>query len=773
MKFTDGYWKTRSYVTPNYPEHVYEFEIQDDTLTAFGPLKRIESRRDITDNGLLTVKFSSPMTNVIRVKIIHHKGSIAKQPQFEIFSQENPQVQIEEYPQYAKLTSGDLSVQINKDDDWKIEFLGNQKHLTESGSNAMGFMDLRDGDRYLVDQLSLSVGECVYGLGERFAAFVKNGQKVNIWNEDGGTGSEQAYKNIPFYLTNRGYGVFVNHSEKVSFEVASEKVERVQFSVLGEEMEYFLIYGPTPKEILDRYTALTGRPALPPAWSFGLWLSTSFTTDYNQESVIKMVDDMTERDIPLHVFHFDCFWMREYRWINFQWDERRFAEPAKMLAALKSRGLHISLWLNPYVAQQSNLFDEGMQNGYLLKRPDGSVWQWDMWQAGMGLIDFTNPAAREWFTAKLRTLLDMGVDCFKTDFAERIPTDVIYWDGSDPQKMHNYYTFLYNQTVFNVIKEKLGEGQAVLFARSATAGSQQFPVHWGGDNTASYESMAESLRGGLSLSLSGFGFWSHDIGGFEQKAPADLYKRWCAFGLLSSHSRLHGSESFRVPWVFDEESVDVLRFFTQLKCQLMPYIFQTACQAARKGTPVMRAMMLEFPTDPACDYLDRQYMLGDNLLVAPVFSTDGEVNYYLPQGKWTHFLTNEVLEGGSWFHETHDYFSLPLMARPNSLLAVGNNDQKPDYDYVEEITVHAFELEPGADLSVEIPDLDGSVALSISVHRENGQIIAKAVGRSANWHLKLRNISEVRMVKGGDSQSERDGVLITPDPENDVLTIYL
>jgi alpha-D-xyloside xylohydrolase len=773
MKFTDGYWKTRSYVTPNYPAHVHEFEIHDNTLTVYGPLHRIENRRDTTDIGLITVNFSSPMTNVIRVQIIHHKGSVAKQPQFEIFPQNPPLVKIEENSQSALFTSGDLSVQVDKGEDWKVEFLGDRKHLTESGSKAMGFMDLNDGDRYMVEQLSLSVGECVYGLGERFAAFVKNGQKVNSWNEDGGTGSELAYKNTPFYLTNRGYGIFVNHPGKVSFEVASEKVERVQFSVMGEELEYFFIYGPTPKEILDRYTALTGRPALPPAWSFGLWLSTSFTTDYNQESVIKMVDDMAERELPVHVFHYDCFWMREFRWINLEWDERRFPEPKKMLAALKSRGLHISLWLNPYVSQQSNLFDEGKQNGYLLKRPDGSIWQWDMWQAGMGLVDFTNPAACEWIAKKLRTLLDMGVDCFKTDFAERIPTDVSYWDGSDPERMHNYYTFLYNQAVFNVIKEKLGEGQAVLFARSATAGSQQFPVHWGGDNAASYESMAESLRGGLSLSLSGFGFWSHDIGGFEQKAPADLYKRWCAFGLLSSHSRLHGSATYRVPWVFDEESVDVLRFFTNLKCRLMPYIFQAACQAARKGTPVMRAMMLEFPTDPACDYLDRQYMFGESLLVAPVFSTNGEVNYYLPEGRWTRFLTNEIVEGGRWFHEKHDYFSLPLMVRPNSLVAIGNNNQKPDYDYAGDVTVHAFELQPDADLSVEIPNLDGSVALRINVQSGNGQIIARAVGRLANWRLELRNIAEVRMVQGGTSQPDQDGVLITPEPGNDTLTIYL
>ena len=292
---------------------------------------------------------------------------------------------------------------------------------------------------------------------------------------------------------------------------------------------------------------------------------------------------MAARGIPLHVFHFDCFWMKEFNWCDFQWDERCFPDPAGMLKRLKEHGLHICVWINPYIAQRSALFDEAAAGGYLLKRPNGDVWQWDQWQPGMGIVDFTNPAACKWFQDKLRALLDMGVDAFKTDFGERIPTDVVYFDGSDPFKMHNYYTYLYNKTVFDLLKEVRGEGEAVVFARSATAGGQQFPVHWGGDCTATFESMAESLRGGLSLGLSGFGFWSHDIGGFEQTATADVYKRWSAFGLLSSHSRLHGSSSYRVPWAYDEEAVDVLAKFTKLKCSLMPYLYGAARAGPRRA----------------------------------------------------------------------------------------------------------------------------------------------------------------------------------------------
>ena len=269
----------------------------------------------------------------------------------------------------------------------------------------------------------------------------------------------------------------------------------------------------------------------------------------------------------------------------------------------------------------------------------------------MAIVDFTNPSACKWFQDKLEILLDMGVDCFKTDFGERIPTDCVYFNGMDPVKMHNYYTYLYNKTVFELLERKRGKNEAVLFARSATVGGQKFPVHWGGDCWSDYESMEQSLRGGLSLQMCGFGFWSHDIGGFESTSTPDVYKRWCAFGLLSSHSRLHGSTSYRVPWAYDEEAVDVVRVFTRLKAKLMPYLWNTALTAHRMGIPSMRAMVLEFAKDKMCNYLDRQYMLGDALLVAPIFNEEGIGEYYLPDssvcpGLWTDFFTGERMEGG-------------------------------------------------------------------------------------------------------------------------------
>jgi alpha-D-xyloside xylohydrolase len=612
-------------------------------------------------------------------------------------------------------------------------------------------------------------------LGERFTAFVKNGQVVENWNKDGGTGSDQAYKSVPFYLTNRGYGVLVNETGPVSFEVASEKVSRVQFSHPGESLEYFVIYGPTPKEILRKLTALTGRPALPPAWSFGLWLTTSFTTSYDEATVTSFIEGMKSRDLPLHVFHFDCFWMREFDWCNFQWDPRTFPDPVGLLQRLHERGLKVCLWINPYIGQRSGLFAEAKQQGYLLKKADGSVWQTDLWQPGLGIVDFTNPGARAWFAAQLRRLVEMGVDCFKTDFGERIPTDVVYHDGSDPVRMHNHYAVLYNETVFSLLEELRGKGDAMVFARSAHTTAQKFPVHWGGDCHSTFESMAESLRGGLSLGLCGFGFWSHDIGGFEGLPPSEVYKRWVAFGLMSSHSRLHGSTSYRVPWNYNDEACDVLRFFTKLKCRLMPYLFGAAVEAHRDGVPVMRAMLVEFPDDRSCATLERQYMLGSSLLVAPVFTSDGSVEYYLPEGRWTHLLSGEVQDGGRWHQATHDFLSLPLFVRPGTLVALGHQDNKPDYDFTDSTLFRAYEIADGAVATCSVPTLSGEPGVTLTVKRHGPQLEATLTGKpTGRWQLQFVGVKSVAAVEGGVFSADSLGAVITiSSPETRTLRFKL
>jgi alpha-D-xyloside xylohydrolase len=708
MKFTDGFWQLRPGVEALYAREAYDIWPGQHSLTVTAPTKVIERRGDVLNRPTLTVTLTAPLPGIIGVRIEHFQGTHRKRG-FELTGAEAGHGTVVVDGTGGRLTSGDLTAVIGAGAPWSLSFESNGHVLTRSGRRSTGYIrvapeaHLEPGPvglgrervaaaSYVHEQLELGIGEHIYGLGERFGPLVKNGQSIDIWNADGGTSSEQAYKNVPFYVSDRGYGVLVDDTGHVSFEVGSENVERVQFSVAGESLQYYVIAG-DPATVLDRYTTLTGKPASVPAWSYGLWLSTSFTTDYDEATVTRFIDEMAAHDLPLSVFHFDCFWMREFNWTDFEWDARTFPDPEGMLARLHQKDLRVCVWINPYIAQRAPVFAEAAAAGYLVKRPDGSVWQWDLWQAGMGLVDFTNPDARAWYQGKLRVLLDQGVDTFKTDFGERIPLEVVYADGSDPVEMHNWYTQLYNEAVFEVLEEQRGAGDAVVFARSATVGGQRLPVHWGGDSTSTFVSMAETLRGGLSLSMSGFAYWSHDIGGFEGTPDPEVFKRWTAFGLLSSHSRFHGSESYRVPWAFDAEAVEVTRRFTKLKLELMPYLIAAGREATESGTPIMRPMVLAFPGDPAAAYLDRQYLLGPDLLVAPVFAADGEVEFYLPEGGWTHLLTGAREAGGRWLREQHDVLSLPLYVRDGAVLPRGARTDRPDYDYLESLVL---ELYPGA-----------------------------------------------------------------------------
>ena len=750
MKFSNGCWLQKEGCSCFAPQEVYFTKIEERKVTLLAPTIHIVTRGDTLGCINLTMEMTSPAPDIFRVRTYHFKGAVVETPAFDLELTEELPLEVEDDEEKIKITSGSMSLVITKKT-WSMTYMRGNEVITKSAGKDLALMkmnfkgytyDKGDGeDTYIRQMLSLSVGELVYGMGERFTPFVKNGQSVDIWNEDGGTSTEQSYKNIPFYITNKGYGVLVNHPERVSFEVATEMVTRTEFSVKGSYLDYFLINGPTMKEVLTRYTDLTGKPSLPAPWTFGLWLSTSFTTNYDEETVMSFVDGMLNRGIPLRTFHFDCFWMKEFHWSDFLWDSRVFPDPAGMLKRIKAKGLNICVWINPYIGQESYLFDEGMKNGYLIKRTNGQVWQWDAWQPGMAIVDFTNPAACKWFQDKLEFLLDMGVDCFKTDFGERIPTEnVAYFDGSDPVKMHNLYTYLYNKCVFDLLERKRGKGQAVLFARSATVGGQKFPVHWGGDCWSDYESMEESLHGGLSLLMSGFGFWAHDIGGFESTSTADVYKRWVAFGLLSSHSRLHGSSSYRVPWVYDEEAVDVVKFFTRLKASLMPYLYKTAIDTSRSGVPTMRSMVLEYTEDKTCHYVDKQYMLGDNLLVAPIFNDQSIAEYYLPKGTWTDFFTGEEKEGAGWITEKHGYLSIPLMVKENSIVVMGAHDDRPDYDYGDHAEIRIYALKDGHSASSIVYGMDNQEQISITASR-SGSDIHIQVTSGQEYTIRLINMT--------------------------------
>lgn len=672
----------------------------------------------------------------------HWAGAARRGPNFELYPDGQPEVaaQVTKTDAGTVVSSGALSATISSAEhtfDVRFHSTDGSRQLTSlldrsvglayspAPSNPMQTGDMRDLKHYVFTQTTLAVGESVHGLGERFGAFNKVGQSVQLWNADGGTSSDQAYKNVSFWLSSRGYGVFIDTPERVDLEIGSERTSRVQTSVEGQRLRWYVIYGPTPRDVLRRYAVLTGHPGSVPDWSFGLWLSTSFTTDYDEATVSSFLEGMRARDIQVDVFHFDCFWMRAFTWTDFVFDPERFPDPRAQIARLKASGLarKVCAWVNPYIAQHGAAFEHAAREGYLLRRANGDVWQWDLWQAGMGLVDLTNPAAVEWYVGCLNRLFDVGIDAIKTDFGERIPTRDVRWHDPavDPARMHNYYAFLYNRVVHEALEARHGAGQAVLFARAACAGTQRFPLQWGGDCESTPEAMGESVRGGLSLGLCGYAFWSVDIGGFEGSPPPWIYKRWVAWGLLCSHSRLHGSGSYRVPWTVDGDDASpegcsrTLARFAALKARLMPYLLAQAARAVAGGLPLsLRAVCVEFPDDPTAWHLDRQFLVGDSLLAAPIFDESGEVEFYLPRGRWTCFFTNRTRDGPGWFRERHGFGSLPLYVRENTVLVLGPPTARSAvYDYATDVEVCLYGAKQGA--SAELRDGKGQILGALTV----------------------------------------------------------
>ncbi|KDR73473.1 hypothetical protein GALMADRAFT_251161 [Galerina marginata CBS 339.88] len=737
MKFNDGFWLLKNGVKPFFGLQVVQVTSDDKGYDLQVATRPIRHRGDTLGGPLLSVRVHSPTQGVIGVKIEHvvHGDPTTN---IRLFPDDAPvpDVALSKDDIKYSLKTGDLTAEITENP-YTITFKSPKRTLTEAGYKHQAVYDVPSQwttqsasnssclthdplsnpnpkpfppvVRYINSELNTSPGELIYGLGEQFGPFVKNGQSVKVWNQDGGTSSEQAYKCVPFYITNRNYGVFINHPGEVEVEVGSEKVSRVGVSVADNSLEYFLIYGETPLEILERYTRMTGRPAILPSWTYGLWLSTSFLTSYSSETVSGFLQGMKERNCPVRVFHMDCFWMKQYEWCSFTFDPENFPDPKTYLAEIKAKyGVKICLWINPYVSQLSPIFKEGVKGGFFLKREDGTPWQWDLWQPGLAIVDVTNPDARKWYCGKLTALMDLGVDAFKTDFGERIPhASVAFHDGSDPMRMHNTYSVIYNEMVFGLLKERFGEGEAVVFARSSTAGGQRFPVHWGGDCESTWEAMAEAMRGALSLTVSGFGYASHDIGGFEGHPPPEIYQRWVGFGLFSTHSRLHGSSSYRVPWNYGEDAAKTMSKLLEAKHRLMPYLYNLSIHANLKGHPLMRAMFLEFPDDRTTHYLDRQYMLGPSLLVAPVFvPLEEEAEYYIPAGRWTSFFHPErTIDGPQWVREHVPIDEIPVWVRPGTVLALGpKNVGRPDYDYTQGLEVRAYGLREGSPpVEVDVP----------------------------------------------------------------------
>jgi alpha-D-xyloside xylohydrolase len=596
----------------------------------------------------------------------------------------------------------------------------------------------------VVETLLLDPEDHFYGSGERFTRLDLVGRSVEIWNRNPyGARSGLAYKNLPVLVGSRGYGLFVDVPTAVSFRLGSGSNRAYSVEASGEELDYYLIAG-TPKEILTAYTALTGRPTVPPEWAFGLWASTAFVP-FTEASVLEQARRLRAEGIPCDVVNLDCFWQRPQMWCDFEWDATRIPDPARLLAELRREGFHTCLWINPYVSIQSGLYQEGAARGYFLRRPDGSVYHPIVWsqrtERGMGLcgiVDFTNPEAARWYRAKLEAQLALGADAFKPDFAEEIPEDARFANGLTGREMHNPYPLLFQREVFETMRAHAE--RVVAWSRSAAPGAQRYPGHWSGDPECTFVDLANTLRGGLAAAMSGLAYWSHDIGGFWGDPSPDLFVRWAQLGLLSALSRYHGATP-RDPWRFGDEALAIFRRYARLRSRLVPYLVSYGWQASEDGVPLMRPMVMEFPDDPAGYAFDLQFCLGRELLVSPVVRADGWVTTYLPRGRWTDWWSGAVHEGPTTLRRHVPLAELPLYVRADSLVVLGPERNHVGERAVDPLTVEAFvAYEAAFTLQGDI----GTVALRCT--RRGSEVAFEASAAPATFVLRLRHAGAVTAV---------------------------
>ncbi len=492
--------------------------------------------------------------------------------------------------------------------------------------------------------------ECFVGTGERFAKMDLSGKTVQLRNQDGqGVNNRRTYKNIPFYMSTSMYGQFTHTTSFVKFSLAEHSTRSVQTMVEEPVIDFFLIGGDTFEEILYGYRQLTGFPSMPPLWSFGVWMSRM--TYFSADEVNEICDQLRKENYPCDVIHLDTGWF-ETDWLcEWKFNEKRFPNPEKFIHNLKEKGFRVSLWQLPYIAYDAEQYEEAKANNYISKseRKIQGASNFSV-QDYAGTIDFTYDKATEWYKGLLKKLLDMGVVCIKTDFGEDIHLDAAYHSMS-PDKLHNLYPLLYQKAAYEITKDITGYG--IIWARAGWAGCQRYPLHWGGDSACSWDGLAGSLKGGLHLGLSGFGFWSHDVPGFHgvpnfmnSVLPDDIYVRWTQFGVFTSHIRYHGSHK-REPWHYPNIA-HIIKDWWKLRYKLIPYILEQSEKATKTGYPVLRALMMHHPEDKTCHHIDDQYYFGDNILVAPVMNSENKRDIYLPEGKWVHFFTKEIFEGNQW-----------------------------------------------------------------------------------------------------------------------------
>lgn len=621
----------------------------------------------------------------------------------------------------------------------------------------LGFVRGADHQVQTFFTASIRHDEHFYGFGEKFGTLDKRGQAINLWHANAtGNTWPMSYKNVPFFMSSRGYGLYVNSAYPIKYHMGDLAHVRYSVHLQHSLLDMFFIYGPTLKEVLPRYTDITGKSEVPPLWSFGLWMS---RMSYREQSEVEQVaEQMRARDIPCDVIHIDTDWFAK-PWVNdLTFSSERFPDPRGMVSKLRAMGIRVTLWQIPYIGLDSVFYQEGVEKGYFARKADGTPWYIDGFFGPTAVIDYSNPDAVTWMQSKLDPLFDMGIAAIKTDFGEGAPPDALYATVSGLE-MHNLYPLLYNKAFWEHTKARTGEG--IVWGRSVYAGSQRYPVQWGGDPAALWEDLGNLWHGGLGLGLTAFPFWSVDIGGFGGTPTPEMYIRWAEAGLFVSHPRAHGP-IHREPWAFGEKSEAIFRQYAKLRYRLMPYVWSSAHHAVASSTPMMRALVLDWQDDPTTASIDDQFMFGEWLMVAPIVDEGSTRKVYLPQGVWFDYWSDARIDcsaGGRWLNITAPLDVLPLYMRGGAIIATCDDAPHTGAQDWSHLTLDVYPTQPN---NFALIDKDGS-ATHINLHTASDQTAITIAQTSARaYTLRVHGGQPAARVVVNDEAADfavHDGVI--------------
>lgn len=638
----NGYWPVRMQML-DFPSTQYDNDpnlkirirkVDDRTLRVTLFTSPVEPRMDDANDPMFSPEFIAENTGNDQARTGKGRWNASVSANSIVYRNKNGVLEIQKYPFRLILR------------DNKGKILTQTRHIIDNDSSQVKLLPFSfikrgsDNSRSINPVFLLSPGERIYGCGESFTSLNKVGQKINLSVVDPqGPEGANMYKPVPFYFSNRGYGFFMHTSAPSTVDFGASYIGAQRLFMADETMDFFVFFG-EPKEILDEYTQVTGKSPMLPLWTFGTWMSR--ISYFSQKEGMEVARQLRANKIPSDVIHFDTGWFGVDWQCDYEFAKDRFKDPVGMLKSLKKDGFHTCLWQLPYFTPKNRYFRELVDGGMAVHNGNGTLNYED------AVLDLSNPKTVSWYQDKIAHLIKQGVSAIKCDFGEAAPYDGLYASGKTGLYEHNLYPLRYNKALYEAVKDNSADHEGVIWARSAWAGSQRYPLHWGGDaatNEIGSVGMIGDLRGGLSFGLSGFSFWSHDLGGFVSKSPEDLYRRWLPFGFLSSHTRAHGAPPTE-PWLISKDFTDAFRANAEMKYRLMPYVYAQAKDCSERGLPMVRALFVEFPHDAGAWLVEDEYMYGSQILVAPLLESGTERTVYLPKGKWIDYQTGKVYEGG-------------------------------------------------------------------------------------------------------------------------------